>query len=396
MTGIATVAIESNNPIFASLHARPKLRQTEAWTRAYTLVHKFLEHFHRDLALKVLRRELGDRRVVSNLEFLKGSNCVDYLGLLVGFGLSLEPEKIKDQIAVFSSQKIVRKTDRQSSTPLAPRTAEPIRPKTVQPKDPARKPTAEDTRRLPPVPGRKAAPPPAKSVRPKLLRGLPSTVQESGSEPDAVTVKILPLDPPKKSEVVPVKEPAHQQQPPKRSEATPPQVRKPPPESPMKPGPTAPPPRKSDPPNPYQKPTIQNMHAAPPIQITPSTVEESTSNAADDEQYEIEEFDSDGSAAQKPSSSPTHSMGIDNFEVTFTGPESDDSAESAVDDGSLSLTSLKSETGESSHMMIQLPSGVSGKGASKSGVKSSDDTSAVIEVVNSDSYDIEISDDFLD
>jgi hypothetical protein len=54
-----------------------------------------------------------------------------------------------------------------------------------------------------------------------------------------------------------------------------------------------------------------------------------TSNAATDEQYEIEDFDfdSNGAAAEKPSSANTRSMGIDDFEVTFTGTDSDDADE---------------------------------------------------------------------
>jgi hypothetical protein len=354
MLAIAKLVSETDSPLLLTLQGHPKLRDTIAWIRAYTIVTKFLEQYQMELTLEIFESELGDHRAIPDQSIR--SNCVEVLAGLLQFATTLEPNPLEYEVAIFCGQRIVKRTARQAQVSRffgkeeRPAIAKASR-SPVQPKE-------RPSWKAPEPEPRKKADPPTKAEPPKKA------------------------DPPKKAEPVKKAEPLKKAEPPKREEPAP------------APAPV------------FRKPTINDLKAAPAItldsEIASSSVpeEKSSKNIVTDEETIVEDFESEGSSPEEPppaQKSSSAQLASDDFDVTVveSGSEPGEEVESVVDEGSLPIGSLRSEmVGESNQMMIQLPSSIV---ASETTVRSEVKSDLDFEFADKDasaSDVIEIVDDF--
>jgi hypothetical protein len=427
MFGIARVALESDSPLLAVLRARPKLRDTAAWARAYTVATRFLEQFAMELTAQILRSELGDVHVIPDASALRGTSSSQFLGSLVRFATELAPDPLEHSVAVFAGQRIIKRTPRQAQSnrffskpqpqraepqpqPIArpppkveePKPAEKAMPRREEPKPAALPPRREEPKpaALPPrreepkpapLPPTREEPKPA-PLPPKREEPKPAPLPPKREEP-----KPAPLPPkreePKPAALPPKAAPKPALPPPKREEPTP-VLRK-----------AVPEPKAAEPPParvPFQKPTIDDFRATPTValdvDVASSSVpeEKSSRNVITDEETLIEDFASD-EEAPAPEAQPSSSAAIasDDFDVSVAESSSEaDEVESVVDEGSCPVASLRSEMVGESNQMIQLPSSIVGSGTSTRKESKSD---LDFEFADKDDSDvIEIEDDFDD
>ena len=118
MMGIAEAVIESREPIFVAIHPHVKVRKEEAWRRAWTVVQTFLSALNMELTRKTIEKELGKQKVVTNADFLRGTNYVKYMNGLLTVSCALGELDFGLKVGVFAGKRERPKLKLTRSAPI--------------------------------------------------------------------------------------------------------------------------------------------------------------------------------------------------------------------------------------------------------------------------------------
>mgnify|MGYP001111018661 CR=1 FL=1 len=128
MSGIGNEVLNSDNPLFTSIHPHPKYRDNLVWKRSYAIVLKFLEENHMDLTYEMLKSEYPDfsESLFGNTNFIRKSTLTQYLS-----------DKIKKNTSIGFNKRVTafvqgKPPTRPSYTP--PPTVKPVIPKNLHQK----------------------------------------------------------------------------------------------------------------------------------------------------------------------------------------------------------------------------------------------------------------------
>jgi outer membrane biosynthesis protein TonB len=122
---------------------------------------------------EILQAELGDRHIIPEQSILRGTNCLQVLESLIQFATSIDRDRREHEVAVFSGQRIVKRTTSQAQvgrhfarpppTPdsqFPPKREEPSPKPIYNPEDPP-KPAPKHEEHPKPAPKREYPPKPA-------------------------------------------------------------------------------------------------------------------------------------------------------------------------------------------------------------------------------------------
>ena len=88
---------------FLSLQPEVKLREDEAWSRAYVLVFKYLQKYDMKTTLATIEREFLGKAIPSNAKFLRRQSAPDHISKLIQ---SHKPISFHRRVAKFAGVKI--------------------------------------------------------------------------------------------------------------------------------------------------------------------------------------------------------------------------------------------------------------------------------------------------